>query len=145
MKKIKLFGLFVLAVLLYTSCSSDDDGGGVIDDNINANELLGTWLLVGENINGEDQSLEDCPSFIDFSSNIVTSTEYFGTDCLSVDTNATSYNITDSSIVIEDEGQIFRLDILSLENDVLQIKYEETDIEGDDEFTYIVIETYEKE
>lgn len=145
MKKIKLFGLFVLAVLLYTSCSSDDDGGGVVDDNVIANELLGTWLLVGENINGEDQSLDDCSISIDFSSNIITLTEYFGMECLSVDIDASSYNVVDGAIVVEDEGEVLRIEILTLENDVLQIKYEDADIEGDDEFTYIIIETYEKE
>tara|TARA_B110000014_G_C20096122_1_gene574542 strand:- start:561 stop:1004 length:444 start_codon:yes stop_codon:yes gene_type:complete len=147
MKKIKLFGLFVLAGLLFISCSSDDEGGGVIDDNINANELLGTWLLVEENINGEVESIDDdeCSFIIDFTSDIFTSTEYFGPDCLSEESFSAPYNVSGNTLVLSVEGDTEEVEILTLSSEVLQVRYEDVYTEDGQEITDITIETYSKQ
>jgi hypothetical protein len=149
MKKIKLFGLFVLAGLLFISCSSDDDNGSLdcCTNIINTSDLLGTWLLVEENINGEVESIDDdeCSFIIDFTSDIFTSTEYFGPDCLSEESFSAPYNVSGNTLVLSVEGDTEEVEILTLSSEVLQVRYEDVYTEDGQEITDITIETYSKQ
>jgi hypothetical protein len=116
MKNFKIFGLFVLACLLFSSCKNDDDA----PSGVNPNELIGTWLLVAETLDGVPESIP-CEFLLDFSVDTVVFIEYYGVNCQSVDVATNEYYVDGNEIINTDQFGTFAVEILTLNGSELVI------------------------
>lgn len=115
MKLIKLFGLFIFACLLLSSCKNDDDGG------INPNDLIGTWELVDETVDGVEVPIP-CAYLLDFSSYTVVFIDYYGVNCNLVDVVTNDYYVDGNEIINSDQFGSYAVEILTLNNETLVIR-----------------------
>lgn len=145
MKNIKFLCLFVFVALFLTSCNSDDDNNNN-EGNVSSNDLIGTWLLISETVNGEVDDLDgECPNYLVFTSELLIRTEYDGDNCEFSEDFSISYELVGDNIMVEVEDVALDVEILTLNAQVLELKVEETYIEEGEEFTEIITETYAKQ
>jgi len=140
MKKINVLGLFILFLLFLSSCCNDDD---FLGEDINSNDLIGTWLLESESFNGEDVAdVElECPVFLEFTDFEVIETEYYGDDCSSTQVESFTYFL-DGNVI---ESAVGDAEILLLNEEVLQLRILDVYYEDNIEYIDTYVSTYNKQ
>ncbi len=115
MKNLKFLLLILFTTFFLASCESDDDY------NIDDNRLLGAWYLVDETVDGFPVDIR-CDFIIDFYRYTVTTFDYYGFNCASLNEYTNEYYIEGDQIVNLDQNGTFYVDILSLSNSRLVLR-----------------------
>ncbi len=136
MKKIKLIILLTIPFLFLSSCENDDDGG-----TINQDQLLGAWYLVDETVDGIPVDIR-CDFILDFYRYTVTSFQYYGFNCASLEEYTNDYYLDGYEIVNTGPFETFYVEILSISNSRLVLsRFDEYSVNGQLYFEE-VISTY---
>lgn len=135
MKRFKFLVLLFFSMLFLSSCQNDDDG------YVNRNELIGTWYLIDETVDGVPVFL-NCESVLDFTPYRVSNINYFGLSCSFVDVFVNDYYVDGNEIVNTGPFETYVDEILVLNNSRLVLsRFDEYYENG--QFYYLeVISTY---
>lgn len=116
--------LLLLIGLVFLSCEDDDT---VTDDN----DLLGTWRYIAGTTDGIDDNFEEtsCAYLFTliFTEDNVTTLEYHGSDCMTLDELVESYTFDGTTIILDDGGNEFHLLVLELTETTLTVQEQEDD------------------
>ncbi|SDW38760.1 lipocalin-like domain-containing protein [Aequorivita viscosa] len=106
MKIVKNLSLILLVAVALIGCSKDDNGG-------DSASLVGTWKLTAATWNGQPD-LEECDlkTTVVFTETTMTTTDYYGTDCMSSESFTVDYTRS---------GNTLKFSILGAEVDSAEI------------------------
>ncbi len=124
MKNIRFLFLLFFSLLFFSSCENDDD------NNSYQNQLIGSWYLIEETVDGVPVDIR-CDFILEFYTYTVTSFQYFGFNCASLNQYTNEYYLDGNEIVNIDQFGTFYLEILSLSNTRLVLsRFDEYYING---------------
>lgn len=140
--------LFLTTAILTTSCSSDDDSN---NDNSTQARLIGTWKLTqaGTELNGQEllfpyisEALECGDDSITFNANATGNSTFFylneNDGCEEESFPFTFTTIGDTTLAVNDEGEITNAEILILNDSTLKLKTVD-EYEGETEIVLLVL------
>jgi len=125
----KLFVITFISIAAF-SCSSDDSDDSDMTEE-NQAKIIGTWKFQSSTTDGvTDTDNDPCLTFltITFTSSQITTVDVYGDNCDMFETYVNAYSINGNDISINDEGDIYTSEILTLSNSTLTIEDAEDNI-----------------
>jgi hypothetical protein len=101
MKKMKLTFVFLIAIMIFSSCSNDDNS----DDN--SPSIIGKWKLTAENFGGQSQDLSDCEKeqTIEFFADGTAENYYVDSDPCDFSTITIDYTKNNNQLIFSIDGE----------------------------------------
>jgi hypothetical protein len=101
MKKMKLTFVFLIAIMIFSSCSNDDNS----DDN--SPSIIGKWKLTAENFGGQSQDLSDCEKeqTIEFFADGTAENYYVDSDPCDFSTISVDYTKNNNQLIFSIDGE----------------------------------------
>ena len=101
MKKLKLTYVFLITIMIFSSCSNDDNS----DDN--SPSIIGKWKLTAENFGGQSQDLSDCEKeqTIEFFADGTAENYYVDSDPCDFSTITIDYTKNNNQLIFSIDGE----------------------------------------
>ena len=101
MKKLKLTYVFLIAIMIFSSCSNDDNS----DDN--SPSIIGKWKLTAENFGGQSQDLSNCEKeqTIEFFADGTAENYYVDSDPCDFSTITIDYTKNNNQLIFSIDGE----------------------------------------
>ena len=139
MKTIKkLFIISFISIVAFACSSDDNDDSSTTEEN--QAKIIGTWKFQSSTTDGvTDTDNDPCLTLltITFTSSQMTTLDVYGDNCAMSETYVNGYSINGDDISVNDEGDIYTSEIITLNNTTLTIE--------DSEDNIVYTETYIKQ
>jgi len=101
MKKLKLTYVFLITIMIFSSCSNDDNS----DDN--SPSIIGKWKLTAENFGGQSQDLSNCEKeqTIEFFADGTAENYYVDSDPCDFSTISVDYTKNNNQLIFSIDGE----------------------------------------
>ena len=101
MKKLKLTYVFLITIMIFSSCSNDDNS----DDN--SPSIIGKWKLTAENFGGQSQDLSNCEKeqTIEFFADGTAENYYVDSDPCDFSTITFDYTKNNNQLIFSIDGE----------------------------------------
>ena len=101
MKKLKLTYVFLITIMIFSSCSNDDNS----DDN--SPSIIGKWKLTAENFGGQSQDLSNCEKeqTIEFFADGTAENYYVDSDPCDFSTITIDYTKNNNQLIFSIDGE----------------------------------------
>jgi PBP1b-binding outer membrane lipoprotein LpoB len=103
MKKMKLTYIFLMAIMILSSCSNDDDS----NSSDTSASIIGKWKLIAESYGGQTQDLSDCEKqqTMEFFTNGTVENYYVDNDPCDFSTITVEYNRNNNQLTFSIDGE----------------------------------------